>query len=504
MHTLTIKLKQHTPLIHFQHDQDGATLRASEVKPKLDKFILLSLGMGNFQSGLNQAKTNGWLVGKGNYPAFDYKVRIEAKEKDEDVMLTVDQKVDSRTRSVKYITKEFPFLIANMGGKDTEDELMNLSLYNNVTMRIATNHQDLCTFLYSIVETFFAQNNFGQRQTKGFGSFSVISKQKNDEDLKNVEWKSHFKEYYENGTPLMKFSLNSKDSEFGKQFMLFSVMDFYWRCLKSGVNYSKRIVPRNGEGDVSIRFPERYIKAYLWTYLNTKKDRYTWEKRKIKTELGLETPFPIRDYRDNSNNAVFARGLMGCPDKYEYRIPQNRFREDRNRNQYKEIVENRTVNIDNISGEIDRISSPIIFKPIKDGDTVSVYILFDKELIERLSRLSERERGFRFSESGYETSIPIVPESINYEELIRKYHFYVFTNESFISSTLGEYDANKWKPAKIVYSKNGEGKIVSRRWGNTDISWKMVPRNFRWENILNPNDNGQNHYVSFSQIVKTV
>ena len=39
MYKLEFTLKQHTPIIHFQHDQDGATLRASEVKPKLDRFI---------------------------------------------------------------------------------------------------------------------------------------------------------------------------------------------------------------------------------------------------------------------------------------------------------------------------------------------------------------------------------------------------------------------------------------------------------------------------------
>ncbi len=37
---ITITLKQHTPLIHFQHEQAGAILRATELKPKLDKFIL--------------------------------------------------------------------------------------------------------------------------------------------------------------------------------------------------------------------------------------------------------------------------------------------------------------------------------------------------------------------------------------------------------------------------------------------------------------------------------
>lgn len=36
---LKYKLKQITPMIHFQADEVGATLRASEVKPRLDKFI---------------------------------------------------------------------------------------------------------------------------------------------------------------------------------------------------------------------------------------------------------------------------------------------------------------------------------------------------------------------------------------------------------------------------------------------------------------------------------
>ena len=33
-------LKAHSPLIHFQYDSNGATLRATEVKPKLDRYIL--------------------------------------------------------------------------------------------------------------------------------------------------------------------------------------------------------------------------------------------------------------------------------------------------------------------------------------------------------------------------------------------------------------------------------------------------------------------------------
>ena len=47
MFQLTFTLKQHTPIIHFQHDQAGATLRATELKPKLDRFIMHKLLMAN-------------------------------------------------------------------------------------------------------------------------------------------------------------------------------------------------------------------------------------------------------------------------------------------------------------------------------------------------------------------------------------------------------------------------------------------------------------------------
>ena len=32
-------------MIHFQHDRDGATLRASDVKPRLDKYIIKLKGL---------------------------------------------------------------------------------------------------------------------------------------------------------------------------------------------------------------------------------------------------------------------------------------------------------------------------------------------------------------------------------------------------------------------------------------------------------------------------
>ena len=493
MEKLVIKLKQHTPLIHFQHDQEGATLRASEVKPKLDRFILSKLGDGNYEAGAKIAKKNGWLVGKGDHPSLNYKMRIVSTKKDDSIVLNKHW----NDRNQNFSTDNFPFLLANMGGKESEDELVNLVMHNEISVCFSALSSDLVNFINLNCEPFFALTTFGQRQTKGFGSFTVASKQVNDNEIINIEWNKEFKKYYENGTPILKFPLNPNDNNYKKQLMLFSVLDFYWRCLKSGINYPNRKAPRNGIGDAIILNAEKYIKSFLWIYLNQK--GYTWEKRALKNNFHLETPFPPRNIKDNANQVSFGRGLLGCPEKYEYRIPQNKFRKKWD-GRYSEETVSHTITIEN--EVIDRIASPIFFKPVIEENNVSVYILFAKDLINKIKNVSERNRSFKFLDERHNLlSIPIIPESIDYKELIKLFHFHVFTNEDFVKSTLGGYNRNTWCPANIKIYKDANNRTI-RKWGDVDISWKMVPRNNRWENILAPNDNGMTKYVSFTQIVK--
>ena len=466
MRKLKIKLKQHTPLIHFQHDQEGATLRASEVKPKLDNYILTQLGNGNREAGVKIAKPKGWLIGKEGHYALAYKLRIEATERINSVKIRVDSKCD-RNGNVKFSTDPFPFLLANMGGKEKEEELMNLSMHEKVEATFIIQNDALFDIINKNIERFFALHNFGQRQTKGFGSFSVVGKKIDDQDMQNVPW--DHKSYFDNGTPLMSFQTTFADQMLEKQNMIFSVLDFYWRCLKSGINYSR-----------GQRNSGKYIKSFLYIYLNN--NHYTWEKRWIKTKFGIA---PREINSDDSITPTFARGLMGCPDKYEFRLPGR---------------STQTINIKNISESIDRISSPIYFKPYIDGNNVKVYILIDNVVVKKLRELTDREKIFMFSSGQNRHNLSLFPESISYIELVRKFHYYMFTNSNFVKSDFGEY-RNGWKSASITERQNEKG-ITVRLWGDFDISWKMIPRNYQWKNILNPNDNGKKNYVSFSQIAK--
>ena len=220
MNTLTIKLKQHTPLIHFQHDQDGATLRASEVKPKLDKYILSKLT----EEELTQGKHDGWIKSKNGRTWLDYKMRFsdnpknvitfETNEKREykkgneekdkkngwriqrvyygeisnkpegKVRLVINEKGNSfygkwrkADSKILYDLNPYPCFFANMGCDiNDSQEYRKVSFAKEpFEMIILTKYPQLLAFLddlkRNILSSFFMNTNFGTRQSKGFGSF---------------------------------------------------------------------------------------------------------------------------------------------------------------------------------------------------------------------------------------------------------------------------------------------------------------------------------------------
>ena len=162
MHKLEIKLKQHTPLIHFQHDQDGATLRASEVKPKLDKYILRLLT----PEEIGQGEREGWIKSRNGKVWLDYKMTIEAREP-RDVSMTVLEETDRRTHNQKcddigrplYKTQNYPdnlnsLIMGNMGGRIRED-VLNFVMFGNVFLSLIFNSERLYTNVKNEIFNFF-------------------------------------------------------------------------------------------------------------------------------------------------------------------------------------------------------------------------------------------------------------------------------------------------------------------------------------------------------------
>lgn len=448
MEPLKVTLKQHTPLIHFQHDQDeGATLRASEVKPKLDQFIL------NYELDNCFKKSKTHLVGysekneretekkfEAGIRALNYSLKIIAKERVKEISLEVEH---NKKFNTTINGEDFPFLMSNMGGKENKSDLINFTFHKEVELFITTTDDSLKEMIKNALPVFFARNNFGQRKTKGFGSFTVSSV-----NGKSIEWEES--KLLLKKTLLMKFSLINGTNLLDKQYRLFKTLDFYWKCLKSGVNYTR--------DNSTPEMNKRYIKSFLWIYLDKK--GVTWEKRKIKTHFNLLTN---RKINSSMKSPIFARALLGCPDKFEYRYKDVMGIKRKNT---VSIKHNETIDKNSIA----RIPTPIIFKPVIQDNTVSIYILIDNSIKKNLKDIANKE--FKFScPTNENLYLCIDPDSIKYMDLLQEFHLYLRTNPEVRSSIFDNVN-----PAD---SSNGD----------------LLPRDIRWKNIL-----GGKKFVNFHTI----
>lgn len=169
---LEFELKQVTPMIHFQPRQKGATLRATELKPKLDRFIsrlmevqssqLEKEGFKDLKQNLTniEKKTKECLLdSENNVKAFRYKVRIEPKGES----LAKKMPVRNPKKFSEGYGAYFPI----------NDVTKDSSFYSTVSVKIICFQEDLYKVIEAIFPMFIASTNFGFRQNKGFGHFIV-------------------------------------------------------------------------------------------------------------------------------------------------------------------------------------------------------------------------------------------------------------------------------------------------------------------------------------------
>ena len=214
MNQLTAILKQHTPMIHFQHNESGATLRASEVKPLLDKFILTKLGNGDIREGRLYAKKNNWLIDNEKNYALNYKLSISLQKKSRlEYLITSSTFPLPTERPSNFFTiQNSPYFAqekcvgintnstiilkksnSDPRKKEAEFKEKNWSQidkkgleWQDFTIKIFSLKGDLINKIQTYLPAFFICHNFGTRNNKGFGSFTVeyINNQKN---ICNVE-----------------------------------------------------------------------------------------------------------------------------------------------------------------------------------------------------------------------------------------------------------------------------------------------------------------------------
>lgn len=370
---LIVELKQHTPIIHFQHEQMGATLRATEVKAKLDKYIIQH-EFANDASGLKP-----FLVdpNKPLSSALNYKLQIRILEKgkeNERLYLLPESKRMERG-------KEYPMFFGNMGTEyKTGDRTAIFD--KRLLVSIHSFKKELLTRINLHLSNFFASTNFGMRSTKGYGSFSVIGV------------KPTIK-------PRFSFMVDTNNWRTAFQYV-----DLFYKTVRSGLNGAS--LP--GGGFIKKGF---YMKPLIFLYANDNKIK--WEKRAIKEDA--TNLFPLhqkeQDYgwkvkhRDLGKQEDTVSEASGIQDIENWPLwqqhPNSRIVRDilglssdqqwmgygqRSRSGYSADIKKYPKKENE---EIERLASPFIFKPIciDDKFRIDVFVrTIPKEFLQAIFKIS--------------------------------------------------------------------------------------------------------------------
>jgi hypothetical protein len=345
---LCFTLKQHTPIIHFQHHQDGATLRASEVKPKLDKFLIKNAFQGDFELykiyliGYDATKNQVQQDFEGK-EAFDYKLRIKPNE---NWVYPAELPRQNNKGAIVYDT--IPCYFGNMGDENKANPKGLAFSQKTIEVTISSFHIDLFLKIDPILRVFFFNENFGTRQSKGFGSFTVVS-------IRNVDAPKLSLPYYFDVVLNKKESnrliekVNLPDSPFvadeiAAQWQLFKHIDLFHKVIKSGYN-------------VATNSGKNYIKSTLYSFAASKEIQ--WDKLSIKQYYLEDIKPTIFPQKSANGHFLLIRDCLGLAVESEWKqtTGQPIFTKE--------------------NPDIDRFKSPLTYIPIRfNKDQFRVYINF--------------------------------------------------------------------------------------------------------------------------------
>lgn len=332
------KLVQHTPLIHFQHSEPHACLRATEVKPKLDRFLIEQLEKDD---RFGDGRWKKWFVGDGSQQSFDYMMRITPNSEQVERTHSIERAIaraEHRPPNASFheIHKNY---FGNMASgnniQDTIRETFKESLFykDGLTLTIRCFIPELLTFIDEHIRGFFMMHNFGTRQRKGFGSFTVDISTKPNEPK---------------GFDLVgKYCPNAYYCKLGNDVNADALLDAVWvisAFLRSGFN--------RGEGN--------YVRGFVFRYFQREKNPLANDKAFVKQQV-LRNVYNeatrgehLHPYGNNVRYR-YVRGLLGTNENSRFcRNPRGGTREDR-------TVHN--IYIHSAEG-VERFPSPLLFKPI--------------------------------------------------------------------------------------------------------------------------------------------
>ena len=282
-----------------------------------------------------------WFVGDGSQQSFDYMMRITPNSEQVERTQSIERAIARAehrppTASFHEIHKNY---FGNMASgnniQDTIRETFKESLLykDGLTLTIRCFIPELLTFIDEHIRGFFMMHNFGTRQRKGFGSFTVDISTKPNEPK---------------GFDLVgKYCPNAYYCKLGNDVNADALLDAVWvisAFLRSGFN--------RGEGN--------YVRGFVFRYFQREKNPLANDKAFVKQQV-LHNVYNeatrgehLHPYGNNVRYR-YVRGLLGTNENSRFcRAPRGETREDR-------TVHN--IYIHSAEG-VERFPSPLLFKPI--------------------------------------------------------------------------------------------------------------------------------------------
>lgn len=168
MAELIVELKQHTEMLHFQNEK-SVDLRMTELKPKLDWFVW---------EFLSEKERSEWLAPNRRWARKDdkghvslaYKVRMSKRNEKE---LNIQQKEMRRLRRQEGRPDRYEYDYSSYIFFQADQNEHRVLRYPSLELSFFSFYPAVLKTIQDRLGDFFYLHNFGYRQRKGFGSFTV-------------------------------------------------------------------------------------------------------------------------------------------------------------------------------------------------------------------------------------------------------------------------------------------------------------------------------------------
>lgn len=484
---LRFTLKQIVSMLHFQGDEEDATIRATNLKPKLDKYLYHYYAWenkldwtpeGSFSDEVNKIKKvlinmkKKWSKMAFENSVIDYKelskhalnykvkiIPISPITRNNADLVASCGKTKEYVGAAKYVLTEKK----NEQGEFTRNEPTDVhkkgKKHNKIFVDIICYEEKLAELLIKSMPSFIASTGFGFASGKGYGSFmlekieSVLGLSLNDACLQKMQnldntakLMSEYKAImnYKNEDAVLVYELKDtivrKIEQEGDLDWLKRI-DEYNHFIKSGLNAYKF---EGGKMKPEYYAESPLLKGY---FKESRFENFSNEKMAMKTKL-TQAGYTLKqdsknediDVNKKINDVLYTRGLFGFAQEYSFLVLK--FKDKYTLRKFK--VSAKTKNRMTIS----RFANPISYRIMIEGDCYKVYMIVNQACVRALQKLSPQfsfnfKTNFRDEKRIFINGILPDSNMFNFKDYIKKYlmgemgkKFKYKTTEGYVQSVV--------------------------------------------------------------------